>query len=161
MQLKPPPIVPGFARARPACARLAPQAGVGLLDALIALAILAFGLLALTQMQTRLAAAVTESSARLLATQMADELASRALVDPEPNNVGCYTIPLSAPCGNAAASGLTTAWLDTLPGRMPGTAPTATATYTAASGQLEVQIRWTGKGSTEPRTISVVTDVRP
>jgi len=55
--------------------------GVGLLDAMIALAILAFGLLGMTRLQTNLVRQATDSQSRLTAVQLGDELLSTALVD--------------------------------------------------------------------------------
>jgi type IV pilus assembly protein PilV len=134
--------------------------GLGLLDALIALAILAFGLLALTQLQSRLVASSTESQARLAATQMADELVSLALADPDAGNAGCYTLPAAGACGSAGARTLTDNWRTDTLARLPGTG-SATATYDAATGQLTVTLGWTGKASDEARSLAIVTDIRP
>ena len=76
-------------------------AGVGLLDALISLAILSFGMLAMTRFQGRMVAQTTESQSRQLATQLAGEQLSTVLVDVA--NAACYTKPQSGTCGNAGA----------------------------------------------------------
>ena len=67
------------------------QRGVGLLDAMIAMAILAFGLLALTRFQGNMMAQTKETQSRSVARQLADELMSLALVDAA--NAACYTLP--------------------------------------------------------------------
>ena len=58
------------------------QRGMGMIDALIALAILAFGLLALTRFQGRMTSQSTDAMARQNANRLADELVSMAVLDP-------------------------------------------------------------------------------
>jgi Tfp pilus assembly protein PilV len=129
--------------------------GVGLIDALIALAILAFGLLAMTRFQGRMVAQTTEVQSRSIATGLADELMSTALVDPA--NLDCYTVPATGNCGNAMARSNTDAWAVRVENRLPGT---ASATATVAGTRLTVVLNWTGKESQEPRQLTVETDVQ-
>jgi Tfp pilus assembly protein PilV len=137
--------------------------GVGLLDALIAMAILAFGLLALTRFQGRMMAQTTETQSRSVARQLADELMSLALVDPA--NVACYTLPAAGACANPTARAMTTDWATRATGgRLPGA---VTATSTLAGTRLTVMLNWTGRDTTEaadvpapPRTLMAVTDVQ-
>jgi len=75
--------------------------GFTLLDALIALAILAFGMLALTGFQTKLVAQGTEAQHRVDATAFADELLNTMLVDNL--NSGCYTLPAAGACASPVA----------------------------------------------------------
>ena len=130
--------------------------GVGLLDAMIALAILGFGLLGLTRMQTNLVRQATETQSRTVAVQLADELLSTALVDVD--NATCYTVPETGACASPNARARTDAWavraLDNLPG-------TASATAVLAGDRLTVTLGWTGRDSEDPRTLEVTTDVRP
>jgi type IV pilus assembly protein PilV len=129
--------------------------GVGLIDALIALAILAFGLLALTRFQGRMLAQTTEVQSRWLAMQLADELLSTALVDGP--NLACYSVPAAGVCNNATAKANTAAWaaraIDALPGA-------STALATVAGTGLTVTLTWTGKDSQDPRQLTVQTDVQ-
>ena len=68
-------------------------AGVGLFDAMVSLAILSFGMLAMTRFQGRMVAQTTESQSRQTATQLAAEHLSSVLVDVA--NAPCYTKPQS------------------------------------------------------------------
>jgi type IV pilus assembly protein PilV len=75
------------------------QRGVSMIDALIAIAILSFGLIGMTRMQGRMVSAATDAQLRTTAVQMADELLSTVLVDTA--NAACYTLPQSGACGSA------------------------------------------------------------
>jgi type IV pilus assembly protein PilV len=129
--------------------------GVGLLDALIALAILTFGLLGMSRMQTSLVRQGSESQARLSAAQLGDELLSTVLVDLP--NVGCYTLPDAAGCASVAARARAEDWNERVLEALPGEVETAAA---VAGGRFTVTINWTGKDSGETRTLEATTDVR-
>ncbi len=131
--------------------------GFSLIDALIAMAIMAFGLLAMTRFQGRLVAQATESGGRLVALQLAEELMSTVLVDV--GNAACYTLPQSGTCASSAATALATAWATRAGGALPGTV-TAQSSLSNA-GQFTVTLTWTGKESAETRTLEATTDVRP
>lgn len=132
--------------------------GVGLLDGLIALALLSFGMLAMTRFQGRLVAQTTETQSRQVATQFAAEHLSTVLVDV--NNAACYTRPQTGACGNAAAVTRTTDWSTRTAAALP-TPVTTTATLDAGTGRMTVAITWLGKDSGDTRTLQTVTDVRP
>lgn len=132
--------------------------GVGLLDALVAMAILAFGMLGMTQLQTRMVAQATETQTRMTAMQLSDELLNSALVDTA--NAACYTVPQTGVCANATASTRAADWATRSAAALPGT-PTAGAVLDAVTGRMTVTLTWTGKESQEPRTLVAVTDVRP
>ncbi len=131
--------------------------GAGLLDGLIALAILAFGLLAMTRFQGRMVAQTTESQSRQVATQLAGELLSTVLVDGA--NAACYTLPQAGACGNAGAISRTTAWSSSVSAALPGPV-TTTSTLNGTGERLTVNISWLGKDSGDTRTLEIVTDVR-
>jgi type IV pilus assembly protein PilV len=139
-------------------ARLRLSRGAGLLDALVAMAILAFGLLGMTRLQTRMVAQATETQNRMTAMQLGDELLNSALVDTA--NAACYTLPQVGACGNAGAKTKTTDWETRSKAALPG-APTAGAVLDAGTGRMTVTLTWTGKESQETRTLVAVTDVRP
>lgn len=128
-----------------------------MLDGLIALAILAFGLLAMTRFQGRMVAQTTESQSRQVATQLAGELLSTVLVDGA--NAACYTLPQAGACGNASAITRTTAWSTSVTAALPGPV-TATSTLDGTGERLTVNIGWLGKDSGDTRTLEIVTDVR-
>ena len=139
-------------------ARLRLSRGVGLLDALVAMAILAFGLLGMTRLQTRMVAQATETQNRMTAMQLSDELLNTALVDTA--NAACYTVPQVGACGKAAAEARGTDWETRAKAALPGT-PTAGAVLDVGTGRMTVTLTWTGKESQETRTLVAVTDVRP
>jgi type IV pilus assembly protein PilV len=143
---------------RRAAGTLRRSRGVGLLDALIALAILSFGLLALTRFQSRAIAQTTEAQSRQVAMQLSDELLSTVLVDV--NNAACYTLPAVGTCASSTAKEGTTAWESRVAAALPGTV-TSGAVLDAGTGRFTVTIGWTGKASADARTLQVTTDVRP
>lgn len=115
--------------------------GVSLIDALVALLILSFGMLAMTRFQARVFAQGSEAQNRLRATRLADELLDLALID-SPANATCYTLPAPGTCPSPAALVITEKWRAAATGSLPlSTAPTATL----AAGQLTVSMRWTGR----------------
>ena len=132
--------------------------GAGLFDALVALAILSFGLLAMTRFQGRMVAQSTESQSRQTATQLSSELLSTVLVDV--NNAACYTLPQTGTCGNAGAITRTAEWATRTAASMPGTV-TTTSTLDSAAGRLRLVISWTGKQTGDTHTLDTITDVRP
>ena len=130
--------------------------GFGLVDGLVALAILAFGLLGLTRLQTRSLALGTESQARSTAVQFGSELLSAALIDNA--NYACYTLPAAGACGSPTGRAYTTDWNGRVAAALPGGA--ATSIYDAATSRLQVVVTWTGKSAGESRRMEATTDVR-
>lgn len=131
--------------------------GSGLLDGLIALAILAFGMLAMTRFQGRMVAQTTDAQARQVATQFSSELLATVLVDS--TNAACYTLPQAGTCTNNAAKARATDWSNRAAAALPGTVA-STATLDAATGRMTVVVSWTGKDSGDARRLETVTDVR-
>lgn len=130
--------------------------GVGLFDGMIALAILSFGVLAMTRLQTNLLRQASETQSRTQAVQLADELLSTALVDVD--NAPCYTLPAASACTSAVAKGRAEAWEARAREALPGT---VVAGSVLADDRLTVTLSWTGRASDEARTLEVTTDVRP
>lgn len=130
--------------------------GVGVVDGLIALAILAFGLLGMTRLQTRALSQGSENLARVTAVQFADELAGSVLIDTP--NAACYTIPAAGACGSTQATTITTNWKAKVEGTLPGGA--ATSTLNTTTNALTVAITWTGKESGVTHRVEATTDVR-
>ena len=131
--------------------------GSGLLDGLIALAILAFGMLAMTRFQGRMVAQTTEAQSRQVATQFSSELLATVLVDTA--NAACYTLPQTGTCANTAAKTRAADWATRVAAALPGTV-TSTATLNAGTGRMTVVVSWTGKDSGDARRFEAVTDVR-
>jgi type IV pilus assembly protein PilV len=137
------------------------QRGVGLLEALIALAVLAFGMLAMTRFQTRLIGAGTEAQNRLLAMRFGDELLNMVRVDTD--NAACYTSPQGT-CGSSSADSARTKWLSDVQASLPlSQSPVAQI----SGNQLTVTINWNAKATSAGETalaahqVQVTTDVRP
>lgn len=149
-----------------------PRRGLGLLDALIALFILSFGMLAMTRFQSRVIAQGSESQARLIATQQADELLGMALIDPvtvtgsvTTSNGPCYAVPTAAGCIDTAAAARAAAWAVSAAQALPGGNGTAGAVWNAANNQLTVTLTWTGRSmqageAPDNHQLSATTDVR-
>jgi Tfp pilus assembly protein PilV len=133
-----------------------PVRGVGLLDALIGLGLLGFGMLALAGFQTRMVAQTTEAQTRAVAMQFANDLLSTAQVDPD--NLNCYTLPDNlGGCSSTAARANTNGWGERVSAALPGA---VSAQSTRTGTEMTVLIQWTGKASNEPRILRVVTDVQ-
>jgi len=147
--MKPAALAPRRARAA--------QRGMGLLEGLIAVAILSFGMLGLARFQTSLMAQTTDSRSRTTATQLADELLSTVLVDT--GNVGCYTLPTPVNCTSSAATARAADWKVRALAALPGD-HTAVATLDTALQRFTVTVTWTGKGGADPHTLQVSTDAR-
>jgi type IV pilus assembly protein PilV len=135
--------------------------GVGLIDALISLVILSFGMLALAGFQARLVKQGTESLVRLSASALGDELQSYALVDV--NNKACYQRPApgncSAPAASAAAAAYAASWADRVASGIPGY-QSASAALDGSGARFTVTIRWRSKDNDDIRTQESATDVR-
>jgi type IV pilus assembly protein PilV len=131
--------------------------GVGLIDALIAIAILSFGLIGMTRMQGRMVSASTDAQLRTVAMQKADELLNTVLVDNA--NAPCYTLPAAGACGSPVAAARAVDWATDLATAMWVPA-TPTVTLDAGTGRMTVQIEWTSREGADPRQLRVVTDVR-
>jgi type IV pilus assembly protein PilV len=137
--------------------RRAGFAGVGLIDALVGMTILAVGLLGVTRFQTRMLSQVNETQSRLTAVRFGNELLNTILVDSA--NAACYTLPQAGACGSATARTLSNDWKARALAALPGT-PTATSAIDAAGNRLTVTLTWTGKASTDAHRLQVTTDVR-
>jgi type IV pilus assembly protein PilV len=144
--------------------RLPPRArrhgarGFGLIDAMVAMVILAVGMLALVRMQTRLVAQSTDVNMRLTATRLADELLSTALVDRD--NANCYTVPTVGTCASTIAEAQTASWKERVKVELPDGAASAVLNV-GQTNPLTVTLTWTGKGTNDTRTLKVTTDVSP
>ena len=133
-----------------------PARGVGVVDGLIALAILAFGLLGMTRLQTRALSQGSENLLRVTAVQFADELAGSVLIDTP--DAACYTIPAAGACGSVQATAITNDWKNRLQIALPGA--NATSTLNTTTNALTVAITWTSKDSIDTHRVEATTDVR-
>jgi type IV pilus assembly protein PilV len=149
---------------RPTVERRATR-GVGLIDALIAIVILSFGLIGMVRMQGRLVSAATDSQLRTTAIGLADELLNTMLVDTD--NAACYTYPTpGAGCASASAQAATTAWAAKVVAALPGASAPAVTLMDANTCRMRVEIGWTPRlGAAESegadtRLLRMETDAR-
>lgn len=133
------------------------QRGITLMDGLIALALLSFGLIGVSRMQSRMVTAATDAQLRTTAVQLADELLNTVLVDGA--NAACYTQPAAGTCGSPQAQATLATWDARAAAALPGTV-TRTVTLDAGTGRMTVSLGWTARDSADPRLLNVVTDVR-
>lgn len=141
------------------------QAGIGLLEPLIAIAILSFGILGLARFQLNMLGQASDTRARLAATAMAETLLAQVRVDL--TNAHCYVdTPVGCPAAVKAniQAGYET-WVANAKAALPGT-PATPSTAIAEFGvpeanQLRVRMSWTSKGSADTHTYEAITDVRP
>jgi type IV pilus assembly protein PilV len=132
------------------------QRGSSLLEPLIAIVILAFGLLGLAKFQLGTLAQTTDSQARLTASTAAEDLLTQVRVDLA--NVPCYQVPPAGACTSPNASDSTAAWTTQVQQSLPGF---TTATASLSGNQFTVRLNWTSKAAADTRTYVVTTDVRP
>jgi type IV pilus assembly protein PilV len=141
------------------------QRGLSLLEALIALVILAFGLLGFAGMQVRMLSASTDTQWRLQATALADRLLSHAIVDSA--NAGCYLVPTQGTCSSTQAQAAREQWLVDVAALPEGAASAAFVTvpmggtsYAGSNQQMRVRIQWQGKIDGAMHVVEATTDVR-
>ena len=139
--------------------------GSSLLEPLISICILSFGLLGLAHFQLNMFAQNADARMRFNATSLTEELLSQVRVDPA--NAGCYTD--SPPAGSCSyqpalqtysdwkAAAMTT--MGSLAGSEKSKVSVASSLDTATNA-LTVQLKWSTKGSIDLRVHTVVTDVR-
>lgn len=133
------------------------QRGFTLFDGVVALGLLAFGLLAMVRFQTKLVGQASETQQRMTATQFADELLNTMLIDA--GNANCYTLPQTGACGSVDALARATSWKTRTLAALPG-APTATSTIDAATNRMTVTLTWYFKDSSDVRKHEVISDIR-
>lgn len=134
------------------------QRGVGLLEPLIAMTILGFGLLGLAKFQLSMVAQTTDAQARLSAAAAAEDLLTQIRVDLA--NVTCYQVPAAGSCGSAFAKQQAAAWAAGAQRGLPGFV-SATSALMSGGNQFTVSLQWTGKTAGDSRKHTVTTDVRP
>lgn len=139
------------------------QRGMGLLEPLIAIAILSFGILGLARYQASMVSQTTDSQARAMATMLSEDLLTQVRVDLD--NAACYTRPASGTCPSEFALAQAQAWEGRAKTALPGFVA-ATASMPDAT-KFRVTLQWTSKafkdaaGVFDTRTHEVTTDVRP
>lgn len=132
-----------------------PQRGVALLEGLIALAVLSFGILGLARFQVGLLKQTTDARERAQAAVLADELL--AYVRSDAANAACYTVPQAGTCGSTSAIDLTSRWT----ARVTAAHFAMPVASLPSGNRFSASISWTSRAFNETRTHEVSTDVRP
>jgi type IV pilus assembly protein PilV len=144
------------------------QRGIGLIDALVALSMLAFGMLGMTRMQGRLITQGSDVQVRLAASRAAEELLGMVLADSA--NAACYTLPDPGTCSSTTASTSAATWKTAALASLPthsSVQPSAVVTLDSSTGLFKVVVSWAGKATTlggqsiaDTHNVTVTTDVR-
>jgi type IV pilus assembly protein PilV len=137
-------------------APLTRQLGSSLVEAMISIVILSFGILGLARFQVGMLVQTTDAQSRLVATALAEELL--ALVRVDLHNATCYTTPAQGACSSAFAANQAKAWAEKAAKAIPGM-----TSYVASmpdANTFNVALVWNSKAFKEPRTLKVSTDAR-
>lgn len=136
------------------CPRQAPspknQSGVALLESLIAILIIAFGVLGIIGLQSVSITAVSDARYRVEATALADELINQIWVDTTTANV--------LPAYTSNATQLPAAWL-TRVAQLPGAAANPPTITAAANNVVTLTIRWKAPTANEVHQHVIVTAI--
>ncbi len=119
------------------------QRGFTLVDGLVALTVLLFGVVGLLRLQTTVIQHNMQSRYRVQAAYMAEELV--ALAQADSGHAGCYaTTDGTAPtCPSPIAQAAVTDWIARIEAALPGAAALhPTVTYDAATGDFAVTVAW-------------------
>lgn len=132
------------------------QLGSSLIEAMISIVILSFGILGLAKFQIGMLVQTTDAQSRLVATSLAEELLSMVRVDVQ--NAPCYTTPAQGTCGSPFAASQAKVWASKAAKAIPGM-----TSYVASmpdTSTFKVDLVWSSKAFKEPRSLQVSTDAR-
>jgi type IV pilus assembly protein PilV len=132
-----------------------PQRGTALLEGLIALAVLSFGVLGLARFQVDMVKQTTDAQRRALAAALSEELLSYVRIDAA--NAACYTVPQTGTCGSTVAKKLATDWT----AKVTGLNFATPAVTMPSTDRLKTSLSWTSQAFRDTRTQEATTDVRP
>ena len=142
---------------RPPATRRRRARGFSLVECMVSMSMLGFGLLELVSFEGRLIGQGTEAQHRMTATLLADELLNTMLVDVD--HAACYTLPQTGACNSADARARAADWQARAVAALPG-APTATSRIDAATARMTVTLAWQFKPTSERRLHEVSSDIR-
>lgn len=145
--------------------RRSAQAGVNLIESLVALLILSVGMLGLVGLQVSMLRSTTDAQSRAVAAALADRLLSHALLDP--SHASCYAVPVVGPCVSTPAGSIANGWLNEVK-QLPNGSATAELTNvvpgggipTGTNGQMRVAVTWSARADGETHSVEAFTDVR-
>lgn len=132
------------------------QKGAGLVEPLIAIAILSVGILGIARFQLASMMQTTDAQSRMTAATLADELASLVRIDAA--HAACYTVPQQGACASQAAKDQATDWGTRVKAAVPGH---KSAQAAIDGNEFVITVTWASKAFKEERQLEVRTDVRP
>lgn len=115
------------------------QKGYTLMESLVAMVLLAAGMLGVIGLQARMIAVNTQSQHRMQASLYASELVGMATADAA--NVGCYAVLAAPPadCSSHKAASLAAKWAENTLNGLPNSEVVATVT---PDGTFSVTLQW-------------------
>jgi len=126
-------------------------------EALIAMFIFSFGMLALLGLQASLYARNQDARFRIQAGASANELISVALADA--TNAACYTVPVNTQqnCAKQEAQNYTKAWVAEITGLLPGTTNYPPKVTLNANGDFTIFLTWQRTQDANPHSYTLTT----
>lgn len=139
--------------------RSASQAGAALIESLVSLVLLAFGVLGVLRMSATIVEANVQSRERIEATFLAEQLVGMVLADPA--NAPCYAVNASLTCGNTTAAANATTWASQVANTLPGVTSTINlprGSYTA-DGTFSITVSWRKSSESRAHSYTATTNV--
>lgn len=136
--------------------KLTNQSGSSLIESMISIVILSFGVLGIARLQTGMLVQSMDAQSRVAASALAEDLLSMVRIDTA--NAPCYTLPAQGACGSQFALSQVNAWAKRASSVIPGVLSYAASMPDAT--QFSVQVTWASKAFKEARNLQVLTDVR-
>jgi type IV pilus assembly protein PilV len=137
--------------------RLRKSSGFSLIECMVALVIMSFGLLGTAALQASLSQAASASSAHVAATNYANELYGRMVADY--NNLGCYAYPTTGTCTSSTQDQTVadvSAWVTAINTTLPSS--TVVVTANPATGKCAITITWAVHGVNQTYTLPFTVD---
>lgn len=135
------------------------QHGYALLEGLVSLALLSFGVLGVIGLQASMLAHNTHSQMRIQASLLANELVGMATADAA--NAGCYVVngDTAPACSSTKAARLAQEWEQRVRSVLPGNEPPTAALD--AGGNFTVTLLWKRQQEAATHNYVVVTRIAP
>lgn len=137
------------------------QAGVSLLEALIAIVLFSFGILGIIGLQASSIVAVGDANARAQAALLGEQILGRMWADSAQLN--SYALNASsascAPGNNASTNAAVTAWLADLARALPMTGALLQGIEISPDRVVTVVVCWQGPKDTAPHRFTIATQI--
>ena len=130
-----------------------------MIEALVSMLVLVFGVLGLFKMTATVVKANVQSHERIAAAFLTEQLISMALSDPV--NAGCYAINSTRFCGSASAQNSAAQWLAQVQSALPGVTTTANQPQGdfMSDGTFTVTLRWRKPSESTAHSYTATTNV--